>query len=223
MINLKRGYIVRRASGRTPMVVLSVSPDLSAVMVAYCTSGKDRGKDWELRCGEKHCTDDLALVTNTDEFVACKNWRERLTDDEHKQLDLQCAHEYDEIEQGEDTMTKLYQTKEKTSRFGTLLATNSRGQYVLEMKGTTEVLAFDKELIEEVHPYTVRVRFAGSPQSQEFVSFEGYVEKGDAIVVESEGSAGTLAVVVEVDTKSPKATIELRGRKLVSIPIGGEE
>ena len=57
----------------------------------------------------------------------------------------------------ENEMTnKLFQTKEEKPRYGTFLAKNSKGETVLDMKGTGVPEAFGKNEIEEVLPYTIK-------------------------------------------------------------------
>lgn len=119
--------------------------------------------------------------------------------------------------EGNITMSKLFQTKEATPRFGTLLATNSAGLYVMEMKGTGEVLTFAKTEVEEVKPYTVRIRFSNSNSEYDYLSRKGDVDKGDVIIVS--GSVD-FAQVVAVDTKSDRATKDLVGRKMMTAPFG---
>jgi hypothetical protein len=119
--------------------------------------------------------------------------------------------------EGNTLMATLYQTKEETPRFGTKLAVNSAGKYVLEMKGTGEVLAFAPADVEVVMPYTVRVRMSGGKTGGEydFFSVPGALKKGDCV-----GTVGYgIVVVTAVDTKSSRATKPLRGRKLVSEPL----
>lgn len=116
----------------------------------------------------------------------------------------------------ETTMSKLYQTVGENPRFGTKLAVNSAGKIVLEMKGTGEVLAFDKREVEVVHPYTVDVKFPGGTTPYSYLSRKGEVEVGDLLLIEDE----KVAKVVRIDTKSPRATKPLVGRKLSTTAIG---
>ena len=77
---------------------------------------------------------------------------------------------------------KLYQTLEETPRFGTFLAKNSAGQFVLEMKGSTNVEAFDQDKLEEVKPYTISLKLANEKE----VSIEASkdkVKEGDVLLV----------------------------------------
>jgi len=115
---------------------------------------------------------------------------------------------------GTENMTKLYQTtKESTPRFGTLLAFNSAGQAVLEMKGSGEVLTFEPKDIEVVRPYTVDVRFAGDTMNYSYLSKPGAVKVGDVVLMDS---GAKMVFVKAIDTKSDKATKVLRGRRLVT-------
>jgi 4-diphosphocytidyl-2C-methyl-D-erythritol kinase len=166
------------------------------------------------------------LVPVTDpvkEFSKCSGWLSRLTDEDRKQLRKQCppratAFNHEETTNAkENDMAKLFQTKEETPRFGTMLATNSAGKYVLEMKGSGDVLTFEKSEVEEVKPYTVGVRFELNGIEYHYLSRKGDVEKGDILFVSGSGS---YAFVTSVDTKSDKATKELTGRKVLTAVIG---
>lgn len=161
--------------------------------------------------------EELKLVTDPNqEFAKCANWEDRLTDDDHEQLARQSGPKHTTTK--ENTMPKLYQTNEETPRFGTLLATNSAGKLVLEMKGSSEVLTFDKKDVEEVKPYTVGVRFELNGTEYHYLSRKGDVEKGDLLLIPGSSS---FAIVTSVDTKSDKATKELTGRKVATTVIGG--
>lgn len=116
----------------------------------------------------------------------------------------------------ETPMPTLYQTKDEPPRFGTLLATNSAGRLVVEMKGTGEVLTFDKTEIEVVHPYTVSVRFAD--KTHHYLAEKGEVAVGDLLLLNLNNA---LAHVVALNTKSSLAKERLRGVKLITAPIGG--
>lgn len=92
---------------------------------------------------------------------------------------------------------RLYQTKEG-ERFGTLLATNSAGKLVLEMKGTGNVETFDPSDVEVVRPYTVElVRIGGRAVNLRVP--KDLLKVGD-LVLETSGGYG-LAVVRRLDTK----------------------
>jgi hypothetical protein len=166
----------------------------------------------------------LVVVTDpVKEFAKCSGWLSRLTDEDRKQLRKQCppratAFNHEETTNAkENDMAKLFQTKEETPRFGTMLATNSAGKYVLEMKGSGDVLTFEKSEVEEVKPYTVGVQFELNGIEYHYLSRKGDVEKGDVLFISGSSS---FAFVTSVDTKSDKATKELTGRKVLTAVIG---
>lgn len=219
MTRFYRGQIVRRLTGHTPMRVLHAVT--AQAEVVYCGVENELTAEWYPNSN---------LVTVRDpvkEFARCPGWQARLTDEDKWWLHIQrhntaaplpWATNEETNNAKENDMAKLFQTKEETPRFGTMLATNSAGKYVLEMKGSGEVLAFDKNDVEEVKPYTVGVRFELNGTEYHYLSSKGAVEKGDVLIVSGSGS---LAFVTSVDNKSDKATKELTGRKLLTTPIGG--
>lgn len=227
MTKFKKGDIVRRRRGWSPMVVLKTPPSSNAqVHVAYASSFEDPASVFvngrEVHTGaDFHPRRDLVLITSEKEIEKCRNWRERLTEKQHQTLLRQIETK---TNQEENTMAKLYETKEETPRFGTYLATNSAGKIVLEMKGTGIVETFEKAEIEEVKPYTVRVRYNACGGSRdngyEFFAKKGEVEKGDLLFLADYQEFG---IVVAVDTKSNRATKNLHGRKLLSEPFGNAD
>lgn len=116
---------------------------------------------------------------------------------------------------------KLYQTKEAAARFGMLLATNSQGKLVLEMKGTGEVLAFDSTEVEVVTPYTFGVKFPNNHTEYHYLGKAGEVEVGDMIMLDSSPVGKfEIARVTSINTRSEVATVIFRGSKLVTQRIG---
>lgn len=112
----------------------------------------------------------------------------------------------------------LYQVK-GTEIYGTKLATNSSGQFVLEMKGSGEVKAYPKEYLEEVLPFTVAVQFLDGTNNQKYhYLYDGPVKLrvGDLLFIES--TTG-FAKVTDVDTKSKKAMTVLTGFIVGSSPL----
>jgi hypothetical protein len=208
------GDIVRRSGGWTPMrVVRATSYDVELV---YCPGN--------LSTPEVYSNDEIKKVTDpVKEFARSPGWESRLTEQDKIALSRQRHVTAESLpwqyqnKAKETTMTKLYQTKEATPRFGTLLATNSAGLLVMEMKGTGEVLTFAKNDVEEVKPYTVRIKFQDSHTEYEYLSRKGDVEKGDMVILNGNGH---IAKVVAVDTKSDKATKDLVGRKVMTTPFG---
>lgn len=114
-----------------------------------------------------------------------------------------------------EEMTKLYQTK-NGAKFGTLLARNSAGRMVLEMKGSGEVETFAAEEVEEVRPYTVQVTSCGDDSigGKSRVHFEAVkdsVSVGDLILTPQ----GRILRICEIDTKK-ESEGRLEGRRLMT-------
>lgn len=173
---------------------------------------------------EEYNHTDLMVVANPVlEFDRCPDWVDRLTPADRWALQRQLHTTAEPLpwmsnptqqQKEADTMT-LYQTKEETPRFGTKLAVNTSGKYVLEMKGSGEVLVFDKNDVEEVRPYTVQATYPGSGKTGSFVAVKGSVDKGDLIIL----SNGTLIKITALDTKS-NVTASLKGAvKLATTPL----
>ena len=214
-----QGDIVRRKGGWTPLRVVSVYGNL--IVCQYCGSASfEEGRFNAL---------DLHKVTDPHvELARGKDWVERLTPADKLALQRQRHHTAKPLpwqtnetdnQKTENTMPKLYQTTEQNPRFGVMLATNSVGKLVLEMKGTGIIEAFEKSEVEEVKPYTVRIKFQDSQTEYEYLSRKGDVEKGDMILVDG---SGHIAKVTAVDTKSDRATKELKGRKVLTAAFGSD-
>lgn len=87
-----------------------------------------------------------------------------------------------------EPMSKLYETVGEPTMFGTKIATNSQGQYVLEMKGKNgEVKAYDPSDLKEVLPYTVTLEMLANATgerrtSKDVMTKPGQVEKNDIML-----------------------------------------
>jgi hypothetical protein len=109
---------------------------------------------------------------------------------------------------------KLFQTKD--GAFGIGLAVNSKGEYVLEMKGTGDLVAYNKTEVELVMPFTYSVQFNGVGTEYSYLGKEGTV-KVDDLLLKNDGSKGiVIAKVTAVNTKSEKATKYFEGVKIVT-------
>jgi hypothetical protein len=108
-------------------------------------------------------------------------------------------------------MTKLYEITlaGKPSLYGHKLATNSQGQWVMEVKGTGEVIAVDKSSVEEVMPYTISVSFGNGHNNKQYayLAEAGKYSVGDLFLIDAPlGRA--IVNVTGVDTKSASATVQ---------------
>lgn len=107
-------------------------------------------------------------------------------------------------------MKQLFRIKD-TEEFGAVIATDSKGMKIFELKagGIKVVKAED---IEEVFPFTFSVTF-GKEQEYHFLGKEDEVKVGDLLVYG--GNFGiSICRVTAVDTKSRTATKTFSGYKL---------
>jgi len=113
----------------------------------------------------------------------------------------------------ENTMTekKLYQinTPLDAVKYGHKLAVNSAGKWVMEVKGTGEVITCDKDDIEEVMPYTVSIQFETGKQIYSYLGNKDQLELNAFYLFDSP-MGRCIAQVVKLDTKSPVATKEFK-------------
>ena len=109
---------------------------------------------------------------------------------------------------------KLFQTKEDGT-FGIGLAVNSAGKYVLEMKGTGDLVAYDKSEVELVMPFTYTVQFNGTGTEYAYLGREGVVKVGD-LLLKTDTKGFSIGRVTAVNTKSERATKHFDGAKIVT-------
>lgn len=109
----------------------------------------------------------------------------------------------------EKPMSKpLFQTPD--GEFGTLLTTNSLGQFVVEIKGTGAVKVYDEAALTEIMPYTIEVRFDRGP-TEHFEVKTGQWQVDDVIL-----DGFNIGRVTAVDTKSRGAPKRRNLRRLVT-------
>ena len=115
---------------------------------------------------------------------------------------------------GEKKMTnanKLYTWKDTVTLadlYGHYLATNSQGEWVMEVKGSGQIMAVAKDKVEEVLPYTIGVRFNNNGTTYHYLADKDKFTEGFYLVKDTSSSGWQIARVVDVDTKSSKATVE---------------
>jgi len=113
----------------------------------------------------------------------------------------------------EETMKKLYEiTTSLTTSYGHKLAVDSSGNWVMEIKGSGEVKSYPKELITEVVPYSISIKFNSTSQEYSYFAVKGDWAVGDVVLLSDGGNS--LATVKSIDTKSAKATKWITGFKL---------
>jgi hypothetical protein len=116
-----------------------------------------------------------------------------------------------------DMKDKLYKTLDG-NRFGTGLAIDSDGKYVLKMQDNNNFESFAESDLKRVMPYTFDVEFLSGHtiNTQGRYSYrgrEGQVEVGNILLLNGSMS---IARVVAINTESEKATKNFDGVKLVT-------
>ena len=107
-------------------------------------------------------------------------------------------------------------TENEQEVYGTKLAVNSAGQYVLEVKGTNQIITKDVDELVEVLPYTFMAKIGNT--ECHFTGTAGSLKKGDIIIQSINGIATKIWTVKELDTKN-KTAKKFVGRRLVTEAI----
>jgi hypothetical protein len=112
-------------------------------------------------------------------------------------------------------MPNLYQFKnaEGTVIYGTYLATNQLGQWVMEEKGNGALHTVDQKETEEVLPYTFSVKVKGTVKH--YIGSPNQLSVGDTLICVM-GDYPELAVVTALNTKNKEARAKFSGRKIVT-------
>lgn len=100
--------------------------------------------------------------------------------------------------------------------YGTHIGINSKGEYLIEEKVTGEIHVIEKELLEEVLPYTYNVKYANNSTEYSYIGVEGAVEVDDVLLNTESYSIG---VVTAVNTKNKNATKTFKGVKISTVPL----
>lgn len=128
---------------------------------------------------------------------------------------------FEQEQETENTeMAKLYEVIEDgKTLFGIMLAQNSKGRLVLEMKGSGEVRDFDPKEVSEVVPHTVEITIhvpTKGATSAHFKCTPDSLKVGDFVVFAN----GGIGRVTKTDTKSPTGQSLKNARRLVTEAIG---
>ncbi len=114
----------------------------------------------------------------------------------------------------------LYEIKDELrgTVFGHKLAVNSKGEWVMEIKGTGAVVAVDKETVSKVVPYTIAVKYTEGGTAYHYIANadDGWKVDDFAICLPYGAGGYQLARIVAVDTKSDKATAEFNPLKRIA-------
>lgn len=92
--------------------------------------------------------------------------------------------------------------------YGYIRGKDSKGRLLLEVKGVGNIIAYTKEELEEVTPYTVEVRGGASNLERHYLSEDGLFAVGDVLVFRTNNGL-VLGEVVKVNSKYKNAGSEL--------------
>lgn len=124
----------------------------------------------------------------------------------------------DQDEHSQNMKTLYSFTKEDGSTgYGTHIGTNSQNQFLIEEKGTSAILVFDKDKLEEVLPYTFSAKIGNS--ETHYQGTPGTVAVGDILLHSGGSGSPQVAVVTAIDTKNKGARGKFKGAKLVTEKI----
>lgn len=130
-------------------------------------------------------------------------------DNEMESNIIKYYEENPQTEAKENNMTQLYEyTNNGTTVFGTRLAVNSEGKWVMESKGSGDVFVAAAKDLKKIMPYTIGVKFGQNEQTYSCLAEKGKYEKGQVFLVTSPQGNYQFAVIADVDTESDKATKE---------------
>ena len=97
--------------------------------------------------------------------------------------------------------------------FGNHIGTNSENKFIIEVKGTGEIVIKDPKDLEEVLPYTFSVELAG--KEIHYIGEPGKVTKGDLLLHKTNGGYA-IAQVKAIDTKNKGARSKFNGRRILT-------
>jgi uncharacterized protein YodC (DUF2158 family) len=110
----------------------------------------------------------------------------------------------------EEPKMKLYQVTAEPEVFGTLLASDSTGKMVLELKPSGTIKAYKPDELTEVRPYTVQ-----ASNGEHYITTKGMVMVGDVVGLKS----GLFVSITKLDTNH-NTTTQLEGRKVLTEVLG---
>jgi uncharacterized protein YodC (DUF2158 family) len=183
----KVGDIVKLKNGKSAQKVVAVSADNKKIRCQYLTSRKEN----DFRNAEYY--EPYVEYTTNNKYVHYTT----NTEEEYTMKD------------------KLFKTL-ADNRYGTGLAVDSDGKFVLKMQDNGNFEAFSESDLKKVMPYTFAVKFVGTSQNNTTYHYrgtEGSVAVGDLLLLNTSMS---IARVVAVNTESDSATKSFDGIKLVT-------
>lgn len=189
---IEKGDIVRLKTGIASIKVTSIN-------------GSKRYKN--ILIYGKYCKTHHTIDGRTsNDFVIIKKYYDQHDDNDYENQTTTSNQEK------ENKMNKLFKTKD--DKYGTQIATDSQGQFVLEMKDGSGVKAFSKKDLEEVRPWTFSIRYNNCATSYHYIGTKDCVKLGDVLIGGTDGVS--IGIVNNVDTNSDQAKKEFKGRKVMT-------
>ena len=109
-----------------------------------------------------------------------------------------------------------FTNEEGKAVFGSHIGTNSENKFIIEVKGTGEIVVKDSKDLEEVLPYTFSVEIAG--KEIHYIGEPGKITKGDLLLHKTNGGYA-IAQVKAIDTKNKSARSKFNGRRILTEAI----
>ena len=107
-------------------------------------------------------------------------------------------------------------TDDNGQHYGTYLATNSSGQYVIEVKQTGNIVTMSADEVEEVIPWTFSAK---NGSTEKHFTGSNTIKKGDSLIqILTSDQTPKVWFVTDVDTKNKTAT-KFVGRRIVTEEI----
>lgn len=120
---------------------------------------------------------------------------------------VKVLHKAIKTDKKENDMSNLYEfTMNDKQLFGTKIAVNSAGLWVMEVKGSGDVVTVEKDKVEEVIPHSIGVKFLTGPTIYHYTAPKGKFDKGFYLLTNQNGTS--LVEVCALNTKSKQATEE---------------
>lgn len=106
-------------------------------------------------------------------------------------------------------MNKLYEFElDGKTVYGSYLATDSSNKWVMEVRGSNQVVTIDKKEVREVIPYTISVCSLSNEKAFDVRAEKDKYKVGEIYLCKTENKGMGLLAILKLDTKSKTATKE---------------
>ncbi len=116
-----------------------------------------------------------------------------------------------------DVKTIYEVTVDDKTLYANKLAVDSLGRWVMQVIGSSDIVAVDKKDTSEVLPYTISVRFSSDGQVYNYLNTDRDITTGFYITAANSSTGFTIVQVTALDTKSKAATKEFAPLGKISV------